>query len=62
MTDTPTPNKKKIPYCPMLSAGASDLRICLQENCAWWTASTKTCVAYVIAHNNILDIKQKQGK
>ena len=55
-------NRKKIPYCPMLSAGAADLRICLQEKCAWWTSSTKCCVAYVIVHNNILDIKQKQGK
>lgn len=55
-------SKRKIPYCPLLSAGASDCRICLQENCAWWVASTKTCVAYVIAHNNILDIKQKQGR
>lgn len=55
-------NKRKIPVCPMLSAGASEYRICLQENCAWWVSSTKTCVAYVIAHNNILDIKKKQGK
>ncbi|MBR6298143.1 MAG: hypothetical protein IKR34_02745 [Candidatus Gastranaerophilales bacterium] len=55
-------SKKKIPFCPLLSAGAPDSRICLQENCAWWIASTKTCSVYVIAHNNVLDIKSKQGK
>ncbi len=54
--------KKKLPYCPLLSAGASDYRICLQENCAWYVPSTKTCVAYVIGHNNVLDIKAKQGR
>jgi hypothetical protein len=47
----------------MLSAGNDgNLQICLQEKCAWWIASTKTCAAYVIAHNNVLEIKQKQGK
>ena len=57
----PVINRKRIPFCPLLSANG-DLRICLQEKCAWWVASTKTCMAYVIAHNNVLDIKQKQGK
>ena len=61
MTDTAS-SKKKIPYCPLLSAGSDDLRICLQEKCAWWVASTKTCMAYVVAHRNVLEIKQKQGK
>ena len=56
-------SRKKIPYCPLLSAGANgSLQICLQEKCAWWTSSTKTCVAYVVGHNCVLDIKQKQGK
>ncbi len=55
-------DRKKIPYCPLLSAGNDDYRICLQEKCAWWMSSTKTCMAYVIAHNNVLEIKQKQGK
>lgn len=61
MTESAT-NKKKIPFCPLLSAGGNDCRVCLQEGCAWYVASTKTCVAYVIGHNNILDIKAKQGK
>jgi len=55
-------NKKRIPYCPLLSAGTDDLRVCVQENCAWYVANTKTCVAYVIGHNTVLEIKAKQGK
>ncbi len=55
-------SRKKIPFCPMLSAGSSDLRICTQENCAWYISSSKTCAIYIIGHNNILDIKEKQGK
>ena len=54
--------KKKIPYCPVMSAGLDDPRVCLQEDCAWWINSTKTCSVYVIAHNNVLDIKTKQGR
>ncbi len=28
-------NRKRIPYCPMLSAGGNgNLQICLQEKCA----------------------------
>ena len=61
MSDTAV-NKKKIPYCPLLSAGTDDVKVCLQENCAWYVASTKTCVAYVIGHNTVLEIKAKQGK
>ncbi|MBR1616547.1 hypothetical protein IJ670_00195 [bacterium] len=54
--------KKKTPFCPISMACNGDAKICMQENCAWWMSSTKTCVAYVIAHNNILEIKQKQAK
>lgn len=54
--------KKRIPYCPLLSAGTDDLKICTQEGCAWYVTSSKTCAMYVIAHNNILEIKAKQGK
>lgn len=54
--------KAKIPVCPLMSAGQTITIVCLQEKCAWYMASTKTCAAYVIAHNNVLEIKQKQGK
>ncbi len=55
-------NRKKIPYCPLMSAGNQDCRVCLQESCAWYVHSARSCAAYVIAHNNLLDIKSKQGK
>jgi len=54
--------KKKIPVCPMSMNNNNGEHICLQENCAWYMSNTKTCAIYVIAHNNILEIKQKQGK
>ena len=54
--------KKKIPYCPLSLANPNGNHVCLQEDCAWWVANTKTCVAYVIAHNTMLEIKQKQGR
>ena len=56
-------NRKRIPFCPMLSAGNDgNMQICLQEKCAWWMSNTKTCAVYVIAHNNVLEIKLKQGR
>ena len=55
-------DRKKIPFCPLSMANPNGQYVCLQENCAWWVNNTKTCVAYVIAHNTILEIKQKQGK
>ena len=57
-----TKMKRKIPICPISLANPNGSQVCAQENCAWWVSSTKTCLANVIAHNNILDIKQKQGK
>ena len=53
---------KRIPYCPMSMSNPNGPQVCLQESCAWWTASTKTCVGYVIGHRNVLEIKEKQGK
>ena len=54
--------KRKTPFCPMLSSGGKDLRICLKDDCAWYMPSTKTCAMYVIGHSNVLKIKAKQGK
>ena len=53
---------KKIPICPMSLSNPQGEHICFQENCAWWMSSTKTCAVYVVAHKNILQIKEKQGK
>ena len=55
-------NKKKIPICPMSMSNPNGEHICLQENCAWYMSNTKTCAVYVVGHNNVLEIKQKQGK
>lgn len=53
---------KKIPYCPLSMSNPNGVQICQQENCAWWVNSTKTCVAYVIGHKTVLEIKEKQGQ
>ncbi len=55
-------SKKRIPYCPLLSSGAVDLKVCLQEDCAWYNTNTKTCIASIFAHNTLIYIKQKQGR
>ena len=62
MAENTASAKKKIPFCPLLSMGGYDNRICLQEKCAWYVQSTKNCAAYVVAHNCVLEIKNKQGK
>ena len=59
---TETTSRKRIPVCPLMSAAEPGDRVCMQEKCAWWMSSTKTCAVYVIAHNNVLEIKSKQGK
>ena len=55
-------SKKKIPTCPMSMSNPNGAHICIQENCAWYMSNTKTCAIYVVGHNNVLEIKQKQGK
>ena len=46
--------------CPIMSAGTDIIQVCIQENCAWYLKSYKTCSVYVLAHNAALDIKKKQ--
>ena len=53
-------NKRKIPVCPLLSAGSNDNRICMQENCAWYLKNYKICSVYMMAHNSMLDVQAKQ--
>lgn len=50
-----------IPICPMLSSGTGYDVICAQEKCAWYIKNSRLCSIYVIAHNNMLDIQQKQA-
>ncbi len=51
----------KIPICPLLSAGNESNLVCTQENCAWYINSYKLCSVYLLAHNAVLDIKEKQN-
>lgn len=48
--------------CPLMSAGQERSIICLQEDCAWYMKSYKTCSVYILAHNAALDIKKKQSE
>ncbi len=45
-----------------MSAGNEISIVCAQENCAWYMKNYKTCSVYLIAHNAVLDIKEKQTK
>ena len=51
-----------IPICPLMSAGNEIGVVCAQENCAWYMKNYKTCSVYLLAHNAVLDIKEKQAK
>lgn len=55
-------SKSKILTCPILSIGSTTEKVCLQEDCAWFMNSTKTCAMYIMAHDSILNIKEKQTK
>ncbi len=54
--------KNFIPMCPLLSAGLEKEKLCKQENCAWYMPSSKTCAVYVVAHDALLNIRDKQIK
>ena len=45
-----------------MSAGNDIQIVCSQERCAWYMKSYKTCSVYLLAHNAVLDIKEKQAK
>ncbi len=50
-----------LPICPLMSAGNSIEVICAQDKCAWYVKSYKTCSVFLLGHNAVLDIKQKQS-
>lgn len=52
----------RIPICPLMSAGNDIQVVCSQERCAWYMKNYKTCSVYLLAHNAVLDIKEKQSK
>ena len=49
-----------IPVCPLLSSGTDHDIMCAQEKCGWYVANAKLCAVYLIAYNNLLDIKEKR--
>ncbi|MDD3236701.1 MAG: hypothetical protein PHV37_01215 [Candidatus Gastranaerophilales bacterium] len=50
-----------IPICPLMSAGNDIEIVCAQEKCAWYIKNFKTCSVYLLGHNAVLDIKEKQA-
>lgn len=55
-----TPNAV-LQICPLLSANSEYNKMCVQDRCAWYMKSTKTCAVSVMAHKNILEIKNIQS-
>jgi hypothetical protein len=45
-----------------MSAGNDVGVVCAQETCAWYMKNYKTCSVYLLAHNAVLDIKEKQSR
>ncbi len=50
-----------IPVCPLMSAGSDHEVLCSQEKCAWYIKNHKTCSVYMLGHDALLNIKQKQA-
>lgn len=46
--------------CPLLSANSEYNKMCVQDRCAWYMKSTRTCAVAVIAHESVLKIKATQ--
>ena len=52
--------KGGIPACPIMSINQPSEVLCIQDCCAWYSKSYKTCSVFLIGHNAALDIKSKQ--
>ena len=48
--------------CPLLSANSEYNKMCVQDRCAWYMKSTKTCAVAVMAHESIMRIKNMQAQ
>lgn len=53
-------DRKEIPYCPVMSAGAEVEQVCAQERCAWYLPTIKKCSMYAIAFDALLEANLKQ--
>ena len=58
----PQPQTQMLFTCPLLSANSEYNKMCVQERCAWYMKSTKTCAVSVMAHESIMRIKDLQAK
>ena len=56
-----TPNQTLL-TCPLLSANSEYNKMCVQDRCAWYMKSTRTCAVAVMAHESVLRIKDIQAK
>lgn len=53
--------QKEIPYCPLMSVGATVDMVCTLERCAWYIPSVKKCSIYLMAYNALLEANAKQA-
>ena len=56
-----TPNQVLL-TCPLLSTNSEYNKMCVQERCAWYMKSTRTCAVAVMAHESVMKIKDLQLK
>ena len=56
-----TPNQVLL-TCPLLSANSEYNKMCVQDRCAWYMKSTRTCAVAVMAHESVMKIKDLQAK
>lgn len=54
-----TPNATLL-TCPLLSANSEYNKMCVQDRCAWYLKSARTCSMAVLAHESVLNIKTIQ--
>ena len=55
------PNPNTVLFtCPLLSANSEYNKMCVQDRCAWYMKSTRTCAVAIMAHESIMRIKNMQ--
>ena len=56
------PNPSAVLFtCPLLSANSEYNKMCVQDRCAWYMKSTRTCAVAIMAHESIMRIKNMQS-
>ena len=48
--------------CPLLSANCEYNKMCVQDRCAWFIKSARTCSMAILGHESIMKIKAMQEK